>query len=1433
MKKFVRWIVILGIVLVVLMGIGLAVALNSGVQTKIALNILHKSDPEAKLDRVAFGFGSGEVQGLEMTAAGAHIKLGTAKLEYSLTNLLFGATKTLESAEVKDLAIDLTAPHPTPAPAAPTAANAEKKPLPAVLVKKADVSGTVLLAPNRSLDLALAVQNVGANSDGKATGTVIYHDKTAGAQVGEMRANTQAAVALDGAMFPKNLDCTLDLTAALPGQTQAAQLSAHLLAKPVSSKAGELTVTLAAPGGTPLLSFKGSYATDGSVNGDFNADLNRAQIEPFALGFKLPDFALRGQGQLAADATAHSSSVKAAMTGSVGHLDVLRPELAGLGTLQVDANLDVAAAQASATDKTLRIAGKALKVTLAPQGGQTAVGIELLKPINAEVGAQGLKLPTGAGADILKLTLTQAPAAWLAAALPKDFAVTGTSNGILTVSLRDDGALVANSSAETHLGLSGFTLKRGTETMLAGGGVGFDGTVTYLNKAMQIQVRQLFFQAHTIASNNVTLTSLNANAPIVRGAFAGNVSVMPGLPLPQILAQGSLNVALDIDQLDQKALGNTLPKLAPAGSLWLKTTVDVATAVSPTDVKDISLTVNALQTTISKGDDAPPATFATFVTLQKFSLPLGADAKLQPGSGNLATLEINGFPLTVAQAFLPARFKFAGSPLKGKILLVGEGSAEQAIVLHTAEPLTIANALFTQDMVDKLAGVTLTLAPEGSWKAGEIKAAVRLQAMAAAGTLLDATVNVAQAKDLLTASVTASGQVDALAAQPIGLEWRSYLPATKPQFAINASLTRTPQSLVIKNAEASVAPASGEALADIKLSQPFTVQADPADAKKFLWPKANGEVLTIKLGNLPPGVLALAVPGYRLQGRDLSADLLVRGAGDGNYTLTSNAPITASGLSVAHLGDGLLPTEWVHDLTFSFKPTATFSSEGVSAGAVQDLRLSAANTPLVAGNIDFVFAPKQSLPQQAKIGIQADLAKLLTQPVLAKFNNLTSGQLQLDGSLDPDGTIHFNGGVANWTVRDGQTQLPQMMFQNATGKLNRATGDLQLNLPIKGQGSEGPTDCVLAATYGPSGNSHKFSLNVTGNNLVIDDLLAVKAGLFPPAAKPAATLATAATPTTVAAAPTAKVVPDTVPLWGDLQGTAQIQLKSLRFHAFAVDNFQTTAQVTPTQASIPGVSGLFQGAPLALNASLAFDAKQIDQPYSLQTSMSFKSFDVGNYFRSRDAKATPPVEGNFSISGNAAGRGANINDVIDKVQFDFKLSSDGGTFHLLDLVPNKGLSAGLKTVSTVAGVANALIGLLGKKDPTNGKAAIASDILGLLTNLDEFKYTKFSFIAQRGADLNVKLSEFDVQSALVELAGTGQVTYTRGVAIPDQPLAATLSLNAKGGVAQGLNAIHLLKGTLPSGFSQGPQFQVGGSMQHPDYKFLYNLFVQGAGALGF
>ena len=1437
-----RWVFMVLGLLVLLLIVGLAVAFNSGVQTSIVRNVLLKRDPQAKLESVSFGLGSGEVKGLEMNVAGYPVKIGSLTVEYSLFNLLFGHTKTIDSATVKDFVFDASQPPKKTATAPTTPSAGGKGPPLSALIVKASLEGTALLPSQRAVQLSFTAQTLGSASDGKATGTVIFQDKSPGAKVGEMRAETQLSLALDDTMMPKNLDLLATLAANMPGQTQTSKIQAHAQLKPLNAASGEFTLTLSPPdaGAATLFAASGTYGTAGSASGEFSANLTRAQIEPFAFGFKLPDFSLQGQGQFAADAPTRTGSLKTTMSGSAGHLETIAPQLAGLGTVQLTVNVDTAVAPGKSSAKALALSAKTLSFTLAPQGQPTAVAVELLKPATLEYGDKGIVLPPGAGAELARLTLTQAPPIWLTAVLPKEFSVLGQGfNGQITLGVRDDGALTATTTQPVSF--AGLDVQQNGKALLTNGVIQLDFSAQYLAKAVSAQVRNFSFSAHEISAPGATLVTAALGGTAVQAQFAGNVSLQPGATMPEVAATGNFTLAVDVDNLDRKALGQNLPLLPPAGLLKLNSVFDVATIAAAADPKNSMLVVNTFQTTLTKGAGTTAQILAAANALQKISLPLAKDAALPSMTGNLATIEIDDFPLAIAQMFLPAGVKFSGNPLKGKLLLVGAGGADAGIVLHTTEPLTVANAKYTQNTDDKLANVTLTFTPEGSWQGGAITGNVHALATAPEGVLLDATITASQIKDTLSGTVTLNGQLAALAAQPLGASWRSYLPATQPQYSVSASFSRTPKSMTLATAEAHVGPAAGAALADIKLNQAVTLQNDPAakpDATgmaKFLWPNLNGDVLSIKLSSLPAGVLSMALPGYHLLGREISADLAVRGTGNGAYVLTSNAPITAAGLSVEHVVDKDTTVQLVHDLTFTIKPSATVNQDGLAACGVEDLQLTSGNAVLAQGNFTMTRAAGQTWPQQATISLQSDLAQVLKQPVLAKFNNLATGKLQIDGALAADGSMKLNADVSNWAMRGAPTQVTHMVFSNVTGKFDRATNAVQLTLPVKGDSKEGPTDCVLAFNLDPSADpktiSHKFTLNLTGSNLVLDDLMAVKSGLAPPAAPPTtAPMAKGPAPAPVPASAPAPVVPDTIPIWGDWQGAAKIQLASIRFHAFAITNFTATAQVSPTKAEIPAVAGIFEGAPLSLKAALGF-APHSTTPYDLATDMSFKNFDVGAYFKERDDKATPPVEGNFSISGNASGQGATIDDLIDKVQFDMAMNSSGGTFHMLDLVANKiGVSSGaLKTVTSIAG---GILSMLGKKDPT-GLTSTAGSIGTLLLNLDAIEYTKLVIEAKRGKDLNVMLSQFDVQNAQVDLTGTGQVTYARGTAIPDQVLTANLSLNGKADMAAMLQKIKLAGATTPSGYTQGPQFQVGGTLQHPDYKVFYNLMLQAATAAGF
>jgi hypothetical protein len=663
--------------------------------------------------------------------------------------------------------------------------------------------------------------------------------------------------------------------------------------------------------------------------------------------------------------------------------------------------------------------------------------------------------------------------------------------------------------------------------------------------------------------------------------------------------------------------------------------------------------------------------------------------------------------------------------------------------------------------------------------------------------------------------------LNALAAQPLGASWSQGLPGTPQNYSITANVTKSTTGLTVQNAEARVAPPGngGAAMAEVKLLQVVTIPASaPGPANTTApWPVLTGDLLAVQLAQLPVGVLGLALPGYEVRGNTVSADLLVRGEGAGVYSLAAQQPLTISQLSVRKNYETM-----VDSLTVGLRPVAKFSQAGLVSVAVYDLAISSATKDLVNGRVECTFKPDGTTPAQAKFDLAANCAALLNQPFLKAYSNLNSGQGTLSGELAADGTFKLDADFTQWSVRDPARVVQEIAIKNATGKIGPNSGAVQVTAPISGAGPNGATSCSLNLTLTPSpdGKARTFSLNLTGDGLVPDDLMALKNGFSPPGA------GATARPPGAPPAPVASTEPETEPMWGNTTGTAQVNLKRLAFAAMDLSNLNAAAQVTPTQAMVSKFSAqLPGGAPVTFNGGLTFDASQAQQPYALQANLNMTDFDTGAYFRAHDPKAKVPLEGKFSINGTTSGRGANADDLIARVPFDFKLTSSGGTIYVLSMV-NKGGEAALTGLSVASGVAGIFGGILGGKAPNVSQF---SQALSQLTSLfDKIQYTSMTFEATRGADRNINLTQINVQSPDIIVNGSGRIQYRAGTPIPGQPLNVNVQLGVKGNPAQLLGTLGLMQSNAPDskGYMMGPQFQVGGTLQKPDYQSFYQLLIQ-------
>lgn len=151
----------------------------------------------------------------------------------------------------------------------------------------------------------------------------------------------------------------------------------------------------------------------------------------------LPEFNVQGTGQFAANPAKSTGSLKANLTASASELGNVQASLAALGAVQFTA-------QADAGWNGRNIEARQLALALSPAGGQPALTLDLIRPVTVETADGAIKIAGDASAELARLVLRAAPAAWLAAIAPAGYEVTGSSwSGQAVLGSGADGAIVA------------------------------------------------------------------------------------------------------------------------------------------------------------------------------------------------------------------------------------------------------------------------------------------------------------------------------------------------------------------------------------------------------------------------------------------------------------------------------------------------------------------------------------------------------------------------------------------------------------------------------------------------------------------------------------------------------------------------------------------------------------------------------------------------------------------------------------------------------------------------------------------------------------------------------------------------------------------------------------------------------------------------------
>jgi hypothetical protein len=478
--------------------------------------------------------------------------------------------------------------------------------------------------------------------------------------------------------------------------------------------------------------------------------------------------------------------------------------------------------------------------------------------------------------------------------------------------------------------------------------------------------------------------------------------------------------------------------------------------------------------------------------------------------------------------------------------------------------------------------------------------------------------------------------------------------------------------------------------------------------------------------------------------------------------------------------------------------------------------------------------PGEKLNLSGKGRLKVDLGAVMRQPAFGAAPLLSRGSLVMAFDVASGDPVQARGNVTlrNLVARRGGQQLGDLDCQvDATLKADASACTLKmpLTLTVGGRRSDLNVDGALSRTA----SKLSFTGRLESKQIIVDDLRAF-AALAPqgsaPAAQPAEKPADgnqavsdhaadlgAVVPASIVAKPapaapvatTATQRPDSEAFWKGIAGHLDADLKRVKIGGdYTAGDIRCAAGIDETRLALENLEGKFQGNAFKIAANVTFAAKD-PQPYALAGTVKIPAVNVGAFLRAANPDRAPALETTMAIDAKVSGRGATASDLANNICGQCDVTGSKGTLRALG---NRG---------QVAGGASKLLGLVGALSNSGATMAVG-ELAGILK---EMPFDRFSMHADRGADLNLKLTSLEFVSPMIHLTGSGAIQYKKGVSIADQPLHVEMQLAGKDQMELVLGRLSLL-GEQKDGDGytlMSSPFVIGGTSASPDSSQLWRI----------
>lgn len=898
--------------------------------------------------------------------------------------------------------------------------------------------------------------------------------------------------------------------------------------------------------------------------------------------------------------------------------------------------------------------------------------------------------------------------------------------------------------------------------------------------------------------------------------------LLTGLGLPEIAANGAGKFSLKPDTNAVAASGDLqgqasqLQKLSPAleaiRSVQFKTTFDGGLADDIARLEKLNVEVTA----------ADGHKFAQISSLQKIGYGL-VDKKitLADPKAEVARISLQQLPLAWAQSFAkPMTIESGDLSVVLAVEAEPDGSRVRARAL---EPLLVRNVTVRDANKKALAEqFTLSTKPSVDYSATKVVAQLaELRISMPAGDALTGTVSADVTNLTATPAIAFAAQLQGKVVTAL----KPYLPVETGPLTANITVEgrHEGQTLTLNKANAVVTRENGAPITTVDLQQ--ALRADLGKST-FTVAKPNETAARVKLGEIPLAWAEPFVANSKLGGALAGGTLAVSLRSLDDVTLTTVEPVALRGVSASMNGKAM-----AQSLDIVANLTATKRGETI-AYDVRRIDVKQGETALagltVAGEAKLGGKTSNVV---AKGNLEADVAALMRQPMLAEFATLSRGKVTAAFDANLTDTIQATAAI---TAKDLVAKQDNRPLGDLDVKVNanmKTDGSGTFTMPVTLAGPARKSDLLVKGAFGRAANKETFLFTgkISSDNIVVDDFQPL-AGLAPSSETPKPAAPAPGGPTTVIRAPgsrPATSVPvatttpgrDTKPFWSAVNGKVEVDLKRVLYGKdYVISGVHGTAVITESKLSLDGLEGKFKENPFKLAGGVTFAGNQ-PKPYNLIASADVQNFDVGAFLRAANPAEKPALETTATVSAKLNGNGGTVGDLAKNAYGKFEVSGTKGTMYLLE---RKG---GAGTAVNVLSAGLAILGAARGSDTTSAIAEIAR-----LLNAVQFDSVKMQ--VERGADLNFKLTALEVLSPILRTTGTGTVASKSTDDLANAPMNIVLQLGAKGELGYLLQRVGMLGAKQDEkGYQLMTRtFTIGGTTSKPDNSALWKIL--GEAALG-